>query len=325
MTFEQLTPDHMLNAVETAIGKQLTGFTSPLPSYINRVYELRAIDGSKIIAKFYRHGRWSREAILDEHRFVQELYDAEIPVIPPEVLTNGETLGAFGDSFFAIFPKRAGRQMEMNSFEDWLRLGSLVARIHNIGALHPASNRIHLSPEKSTRSDLDFLNEKVIPAKFRNAYSDLVKELVDIGTPLFSGSEVIRIHGDLHRGNILDRLEEGLLIIDFDDMLMGPPVQDLWLLLPDRLENSHEETELFIEGYEQFREFDRKTLQFIEPLRAMRMVYFLAWCSRQVDDNQFKRNFPDWGNDLFWKKEINDLSEQLGFVKDCVKRNDGNY
>jgi Ser/Thr protein kinase RdoA (MazF antagonist) len=142
--------------------------------------------------------------------------------------------------------------------------------------------------------------------------------LLEAGTPLFSGLERIRIHGDCHRGNILDRLDEGLLLIDFDDMAMGPPVQDLWLLLPDRAGKSSREIELFLQGYERFRSFDRTSLRCIEPLRAMRMVYFLAWCSRQTGDAQFRKIFPDWGSDQFWQREVNDLREQLGFVMEGI-------
>ena len=119
--------------------------------------------------------------------------------------------------------------------------------------------------------------------------------------------------------DILDRMDDGLLIIDFDDMAMAPPVQDIWLLLPDRVDKSSLEINLFIEGYERFRQFNRKSLKCIEPLRAMRMIYFLAWCSRQTMDFVFKRNFPDWGSDQFWQKEINDLREQLGFVLETLQ------
>ena len=145
MNFEQLTPDQMLNAAEEATGTLFTGFTAQLPSYINRVYEFRTRDGTRLIAKFYRPGRWSKDAILDEHTFLQELYEAELPVITPLRLSNGETLGVHDGIHFAIFPKRAGRQLEINSFEDWLRLGTLVARIHNVGASHAAKSRIVLS------------------------------------------------------------------------------------------------------------------------------------------------------------------------------------
>lgn len=318
MNFEQLTPDQMLNAAEEATGTLFTGFTAQLPSYINRVYEFRTQDGAKLIAKFYRPGRWSRDSILDEHTFLQELYEAELPVITPIKLSNGETLGVHDGIHFALFPKRAGRQLEINSFEDWLRLGTLVARIHNVGASNAAKSRVVLSPDQSTRNDLDYL-EKIIPSPYNSSYQKLGNELIDLCTALFDHNNQIRIHGDLHIGNILDRMEEGLLIIDFDDMVMGPAVQDLWLLLPDRLDKSREEVALFIEGYEQFRSFDSRTLRLIEPLRAMRLIYFLGWCSRQIDDHQFRKNFPNWGTDSFWKKEINDLGEQMMFVRDALE------
>jgi Ser/Thr protein kinase RdoA (MazF antagonist) len=313
-----LNPDAMIGAVENAAGRTLTGLVSPLTSYINRVYELRSKEGEKLIVKFYRPGRWSREAILDEHAFLNELNEAELPVVPPLTLRSGTTLDQLDSINFAVFPKKAGRQLEINSFEDWLRLGALTARMHAAGSQHKPVDRITIHPLKSTSDDLEYLRLNVLPPRFTSVYGALVTELINRSVPLFESVESIRIHGDLHRGNILDRMDEGLLVIDFDDMAVGPPVQDLWLLLPDRLENAREEAELFIEGYDQFRSFDRKSLKCIEPLRAMRMIYFLAWCSRQAGDPQFRRNFPDWGSDSFWQKEINDLQEQLGFVRDSA-------
>jgi Ser/Thr protein kinase RdoA (MazF antagonist) len=167
-------------------------------------------------------------------------------------------------------------------------------------------------------NDVEHLCDRVIPEQFRDSYGGCARQLLDLSAPAFEGVERIRIHGDCHRGNILDRLEEGLLLIDFDDMAMGPPVQDLWLLLPDRAAASAREINLFLDGYERFRKFDRSSLRCIEALRAMRMIYFLAWCGRQVDDFQFKRNFPDWGGASFWQREINDLREQAGFVMDSL-------
>jgi Ser/Thr protein kinase RdoA (MazF antagonist) len=305
----------LLSTAEIAVGKKLTGMTAPLPSYINRVYEFRAVDGTRLIAKFYRPGRWNAQAIADEHSFIRELQEAEIPVVAPIILQNGTTIGEANGIFFALFPKKAGRQLEINSWEDWLRIGMLTSRIHCVGAQQKAASRVHIDPTVSTMQDLEFLRTNVLPPRYKEPYSNVVNNIISISKPSFSSIEQIRIHGDLHRGNILDRMDEGLFIIDFDDMAMGPPVQDLWLLLPDRPDNSRSELELFLEGYEHFREFDRTSLKCIEPLRAMRMIYFLAWCSRQVDDFQFKKNFPDWGSDSFWQKEINDLNDQLKFLK----------
>jgi Ser/Thr protein kinase RdoA (MazF antagonist) len=175
-----------------------------------------------------------------------------------------------------------------------------------------------LDPSLSTLADVNHLCGGVIPPRFRETYRGVCMRLIETAAPLWKNSARIRLHGDCHRGNILDRLDEGLLLIDFDDMVCGPPVQDLWLLLPDRADKAAREIALFLEGYERFKKFDRENLRCIEPLRAMRMVYFLAWCSRQANDAQFKKHFPDWGSDRFWQKEINDLQEQMGFVMESV-------
>ena len=316
MSFEHLTPETIIPAVEAVSGLRLTGLLLSLPSYINRVYELQAADGTRLIAKFYRPGRWSREAIVDEHRFVNDCRESEIPVVPPLVLRNESTIGEFGGFLLALFPKRAGRQIELNTDADWQRIGSLVARCHLAGERQSAQHRITIGPGESALSDVKFLCEKVLPAQSRERYRSVAMQIIESSMPLFEGLERIRIHGDCHRGNILDRMEEGLLLIDFDDMAMGPPVQDIWLLLPDRATSSKSEIEHIISGYERFRRFDRAGLRCIESLRAMRMIYFLAWCSRQSDDARFRKTFPEWGSDTFWQKETNDLREQLGFVLD---------
>lgn len=316
MSFDSLTTDSMLSAVENASGLLLTGYTAPFSSYINRVYELRTKDGVKIIVKFYRPGRWSKEAILDEHRFLSDCESMELPVVAPLQLSDKSTIGTFNDIHFSLFPKRAGRQLEINDFEDWVRLGSLIARLHCAGEKSRAQSRVVIDPSKSALSDCEFLCSSVIPSKFKEKYRTVCMSIIEKAIPVFKGKEQIRIHGDLHTGNILDRMDDGLLLIDFDDMAMGVPVQDLWLLLPERAQKAQAEIELLIEGYEQFREFDQGSIKCIEFLRAMRMVYFLAWCSRQQNDFQFKNNFPEWGNDSFWQREIADLSEQLEYCMD---------
>jgi len=320
LSFDRLVPDMILPAVEAVSCLRLTGLLLALPSYINRVYELRAVDGTKFIAKFYRPGRWSNEAILDEHAFVADCHEAEIPVVPAMTLRNGSAIGEHEGFPLSIFPKRAGRQLEIVNDADWSRLGSLIARVHLCGGKRPALHRVTIDPGQSLLTDVNYLRDHIVPERFREQYIGGCMQLIETNAPLFSGLERIRIHGDCHRGNIFDRLEEGLLLIDFDDMAMGPPVQDLWLLLPDRADKSSREIELFLQGYERFRTFDRASLRCIEPLRAMRMVYFLAWCSRQVDDAQFRKNFPDWGSDQFWQHEVNDLREQLGFVMEGIEK-----
>ena len=104
------------------------------------------------------------------------------------------------------------------------------------------------------------------------------------------------------------------MMIDFDDMVVGPPVQDIWLLLPDYADSSYVELELILEGYERFGAFDRETIRLIEPLRFMRMVHFIAWSARQRNDHRFREAFPDWGEKSFWIKEIEDLRVQAQII-----------
>ena len=106
-----------------------------------------------------------------------------------------------------------------------------------------------------------------------------------------AGVPVHRVHGDLHLGNILFR--DGLLrVLDFDDMVIGPAVQDLWLALPGRDSYTAALREKFLEGYIQFRDFDRSTLSLIEILRGMRVIHYAAWIARRWHDPAFPAAFP---------------------------------
>lgn len=319
--FSNLGPDQIIDAVENAIGQRMTGFTSPLPSYINRVYELQTMAGERLIAKFYRPGRWQKSAIEEEHEFMQDCSLAEVPVVLPMMLNDSSTLGEVDGISFAVFPKRLGREFEIIKDEDWERIGTLIARIHNAGQTKEASNRVCLHPLESTKEDVRQLIEGgFLSAQYKTEFKTISDKIIEIATGLFENTESIRIHGDCHSGNILHRPENGLMIIDFDDMMMGPPIQDLWILLPEHAEKCKKELNLMIEGYEMFRSFDWNSVKLIEPLRAMRIIYFLAWCSRQANDNHFKNNFPEWGTESFWSIEINTLTNQLHIIIDSLEK-----
>jgi Ser/Thr protein kinase RdoA (MazF antagonist) len=77
-SFFALTPDRVLDAVEVG-GLRSTGRCLPLRAFENRVYEVELEDQRRLVVKFYRPGRWSRETILDEHRFLLDLAAAELP------------------------------------------------------------------------------------------------------------------------------------------------------------------------------------------------------------------------------------------------------
>lgn len=325
--FQNLTPDIFINAVESAIKVPMTGLLSPLPSYINRVYEMQDMDGRRVIAKFYRPGRWSLDMLKDEHDYIMDCHGDEIPVVPPMILANGKTLDNANGIYFAVFPKRSGREFEITEDEDWKRMGRVIARMHIAGCRKEAPSRLRLHPSVSTANDIKaLLAGTTISKPYRESFQDVTKRILDHALPLFDTIKTIRVHGDCHQKNLIYRPDEGIMIIDFDDMMTGPSVQDLWLFLPDHLSRSRTEMDLILEGYTQFRDFDPKELRLVEPLRAMRMIYFLAWLAKQSNDFQFRKTFPDWGSDQFWKNEIADLYKQIQVMTETISNgNSCNY
>ena len=310
--FTHLTPDAVINAVEEALGLRCSNLCRPLNSYINRVYEVGLDAGGPLIAKFYRPGRWSRDALQDELDFLQELHAAEVPVVPPHPPPDGSLLHQWGGTWFAVFPKKGGRPLDEPTPEDWRQLGRLIARMHTVGATHLPRARLHLHPRTSTLAHLDYiLRSGTLPDRLKRSYEETVLNLINQIAPLFNDIPTLRLHADCHRGNILFRPGEGYHLLDFDDMAVGPAVQDLWLMLPDRLPNARPELDLLLDGYETFMEFPYPSLALIEPLRAMRFIHFTAWCARQKADGGFARLSPDWGSQEFWRQEIAALDRQL--------------
>jgi Ser/Thr protein kinase RdoA (MazF antagonist) len=315
--FSGLTPDTVINAVESALGVRCSNLCRPLASYINRVYEVGLDTGGCVVAKFYRPGRWSREALQDELDFLRDLHEEEVPVVPPLAGPDGGLLHDLAGTWFAVFPKKGGRPLDEPGPDDWPQLGRLLGRLHAVGARRRPRERIRLHPRESSRRHLAFILESgTLPGEFRSGYEAAAQSLIELVAPWFDGIETLRLHGDCHCGNILHRPGEGYHLLDFDDMAVGPAVQDLWLILPDRPARARRELEALLAGYETFRPFPRATLRLVEPLRAMRFIHFTAWCARQKADGGFARLAPGWGTPSFWRQEIADLQTQRREILD---------
>ncbi len=317
--FRDLTPDSVLNLVESALGRRASNLCRPLSSYINRVYELHLEDGEWVVAKFFRPGRWTRAALEEEQAFVRELAEDEVPVIAPLSGFDGKALFEHDGMCFAIYPKKGGRPLEEPSAAQWRELGRLLARMHVVGSRRNAPNRIRLAPDISSREQVDEILALRFPMpSVRDEYARAAYAVLDRIAPCFREVEAIRLHGDCHCANIIARPNEGLFLIDFDDMCVGPAVQDLWMLLPGHVRDSRAELDGLLEGYETFRSFDETTLRLIEPLRAMRMIHYTAWCARQASDGGFSRLAPDFGTPAFWRAAAADLQRQLQEIEDAT-------
>src|SRR5512139_1200793 len=144
--FSDLNPDCVLNALES-IGLRSDGRMLALNSYENRVYQIGMEDGPPVVAKFYRPLRWSDAAILEEHAFVQELFEREIPVVPALALAGGKTLHEFEGYRFAVFPRHGGRAPELENRDTLEWMGRFLGRIHAVGALEDFRHRPALDVE----------------------------------------------------------------------------------------------------------------------------------------------------------------------------------
>lgn len=310
--FQGLAPERILEVVESALGIRCSNLCRTYNSYINRVFEIADTSGNGMVVKFYRPGRWSTQALQDEHNFLLELAEEEIPVLAPLPLQDGATLGQLGDMHFAIFAKKGGRLIDEFTDELWLALGRLLGRMHMVGARRLPKDRIRMHPAHSTASQVEFIRDSgLVPEDLLPSYLRLSETLIRTVQPLFDGAEMIRIHGDCHSGNLIHRPGESLYVLDFDDMVVGPPVQDIWMLLPGPPEESAVELDLFMEGYETFRTFDATSLKLIEPLRAMRFIHYTAWCAHQVMEDGKTAVMVDFGSRAYWQQEIDDLQDQL--------------
>lgn len=321
-SFFELTPERILNAVET-LGFQTTGRVLPLNSYENRVFEIgiEPDDRTKlpaVIAKFYRPARWSLEQIQDEHTFMRELENNEIPVVSPYKNSIQETV-LFDKEigiYFSAFPKFQGRSLDEFSTQQVQQLGRLIARMHGVGKRNTKSTRIELTPKTYGKTAEEVLKTtECIPESKREFVANTVKRALDMIEARFGNPALQRIHGDCHFGNILWN-SQGPCFVDFDDHVIGPPIQDLWLLIPGRDEYSKEQFEVLLKAYETMNTFDRSTLSLIEPLRTLRIIHYSAWIAKRWEDPSFPKLFPHFTSEKYWDDFRNTVQEQCSILEE---------
>ncbi len=306
-----------MDAIEVG-GRKCTGRFIVLNSYENRVYQLELDDGSFVVGKFYRPGRWTRDQILDEHEFIWDLEDAEIPMAAPVEIAEDDTIGRLEGIHYSMFPRIGGRAPDEMDDEQLRRVGRLLGRIHHVGRTDVARHRLELTPTTYGWDDLALILDggHVLPSH-RAVYEDVAKRLLSTIEPMFEPflGSYQRIHGDAHLGNLL-RSPGGFVFLDFDDMVMGPPVQDLWMLWGGRDAWAQRRRDVLLDGYESMAHFDRGSLRLVEPLRALRYIHYTAWLANRWEDPAFKVAFPDFGTEAYWTTRTGDLAEQLRIIRE---------
>jgi Ser/Thr protein kinase RdoA (MazF antagonist) len=250
--------------------------------------------------------------------------------------------------FFSVSPRRGGRPPELDDAEVLEWIGRFLARLHEVGARRPFAQRPALDAQRFGVEPLRWLLASgMVPLDAQSAWQGACEEALALVearyTQSLQGLSLIRLHGDCHAGNVLwtpldagaasGKKSEALTVtasaaanataatavptapgphfVDLDDACMGPAVQDLWMLLSgDRAQRSGQ-LSCLLDGYEQMREFDRRELALIEPLRTLRLIHYSAWLARRWADPTFPRNFPWFGSTDYWQGQARQLREQI--------------
>ncbi|MGZ8994665.1 MAG: serine/threonine protein kinase [Burkholderiaceae bacterium] len=317
-----LTPDTVLNAIDST-GLVTDGRQLALNSYENRVFQVGLDDGSFVVAKFYRPDRWSDVQILEEHSFIAELAELEIPAVPALSIA-GDTLHSFEGFRFAIFPRAGGRAPNMDdpSVREWV--GRFLGRIHLVGRVKAYTERPALDIATFGVEPRRYLLEGGwLPPELKGVYDGVSQQALDLIAAQYDrgAHHSLRLHGDCHEGNVLwtDSVNNvGPHFVDFDDSRMGPAVQDFWMLLGAGRDEQTERLADLLEGYEDFAEFDRRELALIEPLRTLRLLHYSAWIARRWDDPAFPAAFPWFNTQRYWEDRILELREQIAAMQDEI-------
>ncbi len=332
--FASLTPDRVLDALQ-AVGLRGDGRMTALSSYENRVYQVRLEDGAVVVGKFYRPGRWSLAQVQEEHDFSHALTQAEVPVVAPLRL-EGTSVHRCGEFLFSVSPFRGGRAPDLDHAEVLEWIGRFLARLHAVGAQAAFVHRPALDLQGFGVAAREWLlGQQRIPLDVERAWADMSAQALALverhdclaGRVAPGGAEPIarlRLHGDCHSGNILwtptdaaPAAGPGPHFVDMDDARTGPAVQDLWMLLSGERQQRQQQLGALIDGYEQFRPFDRRELALIEPLRTLRLIHYSAWLARRWDDPIFPINFPWFGSSDYWKGQVQMLEDQCEAMEEA--------
>jgi Ser/Thr protein kinase RdoA (MazF antagonist) len=317
LAFIKLQPDEILDTIEK-LGFCCDGRFLTLNSYENRVYQVGQEDAAPLVAKFYRPGRWSDAAILEEHAFSLELAAKDIPVVAP-ISCGGKTLHHCGNFRLSVSPSKGGRAPDLDDEQLLKQVGRLIARIHLVGETRPFKHRPAFDIESFGYQSCDYLlDHGFIPQELLQTYESISDHLFTNIEACYERAghfQKIRLHGDFHPGNVLVAGEK-VHIVDLDDARTGPAVQDLWMFLSGDRNEQTPQLAMLLEGYAEFRRFDARELHLVEALRTLRIMHYAAWIARRWADPAFKIAFPWFNTHRYWDEHILCLREQVALMEE---------
>jgi Ser/Thr protein kinase RdoA (MazF antagonist) len=240
---------------------------------------------------------------------------ADTSIAPaPLLLGDPPTLALWQGWRYSASPRCGGRSPELEDPQTLEWLGRFLARLHLVGQRSRFSHRITLDGAAAARASVDWLCQAGdLPPETLGAWRDSALgalDAVDLAFRRHGALSQLRLHGDCHAGNLL-WTAAGPHFVDLDDAVNGPAIQDLWMLLGGERHEMQAQLGAVLDGYESLRDFDRRELALIEPLRTLRILQHSAWIARRWVDPAFPIAFPSFENPSYWAQQTTLMLEQI--------------
>jgi len=306
-TWYDLDQDAVIEAVES-LGYLSDLRVFPLNSYENRVWQVGIEEAQPLIAKFYRPNRWSTPQIEQELKFTQALRDADVGVAAPLAI-NSNYLHHYKQFRFSLFERRGGHAPELDNFDHLDQLGLAIAQIHNVGRNIDLSLRDTITDATRAHWAIDVIsNGDWLPPEYRTNWLESAHRIADEIDRAFNRvkPQLTPTHGDCHVGNILWR-DGTPTFVDFDDCVNAPAIYDLWMFLSGDRSDQTAQLDALVEQYESLCHFDRREIELIAPLRAMRQLHQCAWLASRWSDPAFPMHFTWFNTPRYWGEQVNNL------------------
>jgi Ser/Thr protein kinase RdoA (MazF antagonist) len=220
---------------------------------------------------------------------------------------------------YALFECRRGAAPDLDAGDSRAVLGRTMGRLHVAGGRRGFASRPRLDDGDAGSAAVEaVLDSDLLDPAMRAPYERVARDCVaaiDRQLGAAGALREIRLHGDCHLGNLLWNAR-GPVFVDLDDCLMGPAMQDLWMLVAGDARQQQRDWAALIEGYETFASFDFREVALIEALRTLRMIRHASWLAARWNDPAFPPAFPWFAGRRYWETHVSELREQLELIED---------
>lgn len=261
----------------------------------NTMFKVRTTDGQRYVFRIYANDDTSLQENRAEMFWLRAIIrDTDIRVTEPVARRDGEYLTVLqtpdipGEQRCALFKWVPGRVLENYlTAGNYHKLGQSMARLHEHAAtlnplppdLYPMKwDKVFYFPDEPIVYDTPEYRHLFPPERIA-LMNDVIARAEHLFARMFSDENgLILIHGDLHFWNVHYHRGD-LYLMDFGDISLGYPVQDIAITLfygRDR-ENYMTLREAFREGYSSVRPWPVEGEYTIATLMAARSVNFMNY------------------------------------------------